>query len=73
MTIKYKQEESKMTKEHKQLLIELVKKERVRITVKLCNWYITEEQKQELVKERESANSLINFLQNDLQDIKAGE
>ena len=54
-----------MTKEHKQLLIELVKKERMSITVKLCNWHITDEEMQELNKERESANSLINFLQND--------
>ena len=54
-----------MTKEHKDLLIELVKKERVRLTVKSCNWNINDEQMQEILKERESANSLINFLQND--------
>tara|TARA_R110002110_G_C12905316_1_gene665453 strand:- start:33 stop:200 length:168 start_codon:yes stop_codon:yes gene_type:complete len=46
-----------MKQAQKDLLIELVKKERVRLTVALTDWNITDDEMQELNQERALATS----------------
>ena len=52
-----------MKQAQKDLLIELVKKERVRLTVALTDWNITDDEMQELNQERALATSTRNTLQ----------
>ena len=52
-----------MKQTQKDLLIELVKKERMRLTVALTDWNITEEEMKELNQERDLATSTLESLQ----------
>jgi hypothetical protein len=52
-----------MKQTQKDLLIELVKKERVRLTVALTDWNITDDEMQELNQERDLATSTLKALQ----------
>jgi len=56
-------EDETMKQTQKDLLIELVKKERMRLTVALTDWNITEEEMKELNQERDLATSTLESLQ----------
>jgi len=51
-----------MKQTQKDLLIELVKKERVRLTVALTDWNITDDEMQELNQERDLCTSTLKSL-----------
>tara|TARA_R100000742_G_C4240236_1_gene60070 strand:- start:387 stop:665 length:279 start_codon:yes stop_codon:yes gene_type:complete len=56
-------DENQMTKEQKNLIVFLVRKERIRLTLALCNLSITEEEMKELNQERDLADATLESLQ----------